>query len=514
MLNFRALRTPPHDGAVLIEPAAAHLRQLVRENRTHLSSFSAGLGRINWPAARRRARTAIGVDEQSPLIAIGHQPEFIHPGVWAKHVMAQRLAEAVGGVAVNLVVDNDAPKTLALAVPVAKGNTVELHHVPFAGKGAGLPYEALAGLDGRAIRRIRQEIAALMGASFDVSAMPTFFEGLAAAEGRDFADQMIAGREAAERSFGVTLRDVRVSRAWGGAMLADWVCHAGEFADAYNRALAEYRREEAVRDPDRPIPDLHIAGPRVELPLWACGPGEPRRRLYVEGADDVIRFFAEDEPIGSASVRTIADAAEPADALRTACRKAIRPRALTLTLWARLLVSDLFIHGIGGAKYDRITDKIVRFYYGVEPPAMACVSATLHVPLPRTAVGPDQLTAALRRLRDAQYKPDRWAASVADATPLLAERRRAIERSDTLRLDDGRLDRTARREVFNRIHDLNAQLAAMRPDVAAEARSELARIERGQRQDRIAAGREYFFALYPATKLERLCAALPAAKDL
>ena len=34
----------------------------------------------------------------------------------------------------------------------------------------------------------------------------------------------------------------------------------------------------------------------------------------------------------------------------------IRSRALITTLWARLVLGDLFLHGIGGAKYDQVTD--------------------------------------------------------------------------------------------------------------------------------------------------------------
>ena len=40
--------------------------------------------------------------------------------------------------------------------------------------------------------------------------------------------------------------------------------------------------------------------------------------------------------------------------------RALRPRALTLTLFARLCVADFFIHGIGGGKYDEVTDRIIR----------------------------------------------------------------------------------------------------------------------------------------------------------
>ena len=49
-------------------------------------------------------------------------------------------------------------------------------------------------------------------------------------------------------------------------------------------------------------------------------------------------------------------------------------------MYSRMFFSDLFIHGIGGAKYDLITDEIIREFFGVEPPGYATISATLHLP--------------------------------------------------------------------------------------------------------------------------------------
>ena len=43
------------------------------------------------------------------------------------------------------------------------------------------------------------------------------------------------------------------------------------------------------------------------------------------------------------------------------------PGALTLTLFARVCLGDFFIHGIGGGKYDEVTDAIIRDYFGIEP---------------------------------------------------------------------------------------------------------------------------------------------------
>ena len=47
----------------------------------------------------------------------------------------------------------------------------------------------------------------------------------------------------------------------------------------------------------------------------------------------------------------------------------IRPKAIVNTMYSRMFLSDLFIHGIGGATYDFITDEIIRGFFGVGPPA-------------------------------------------------------------------------------------------------------------------------------------------------
>ena len=176
MLNFRALRTPPHDGAVLIEPAAGSLRKLPNDNISCFAGWSGTIGGVDWATLRGRARAAIGADPQTPIIMTGHQPEFIHPGVWAKSVMAQRLAQALGGCAVNLVVDNDVPKALSVAVPVVRGEGVELSHVLLAERGAGRPYEFLPRLDGAAVGRVRDEVTRRMGPAYEICAMPAYLQ--------------------------------------------------------------------------------------------------------------------------------------------------------------------------------------------------------------------------------------------------------------------------------------------------------------------------------------------------
>ena len=50
----------------------------------------------------------------------------------------------------------------------------------------------------------------------------------------------------------------------------------------------------------------------------------------------------------------------------------IRSRALITTLWARLVLGDLFLHGIGGAKYDQVTDLLIERFSGCRRRASWC----------------------------------------------------------------------------------------------------------------------------------------------
>src|SRR5207302_148544 len=85
----------------------------------------------------------------------------------------------------------------------------------------------------------------------------------------------------------------------------------------------------------------------------------------------------------------------------------LRTRALTTTMFARYLLGDLFLHGIGGAKYDELGDAISGRFFGVEPPGYLTLSMTLWLGLPSDPTAPARWAAAARALRDLTYNPDR-----------------------------------------------------------------------------------------------------------
>src|SRR5439155_19575136 len=92
-------------------------------------------------------------------------------------------------------------------------------------------------------------------------------------------------------------------------------------------------------------------------------------------------------------------------------------RALTTTLFARLLLADLFIHGIGGGKYDELTDTLLARYYGLEPPGFLVLTGTLYLPLPTFPATNGDLQTRRRLVRDQYWNPQRHLPAPVAARP-------------------------------------------------------------------------------------------------
>lgn len=508
MLDYAKLIAPAENGEIRIEPGPAGLVDAARANSAQLKKSHVRV--LDRPLAEWRVETRgrFGVAAQRLAIITGHQPAFIHPGVWAKNVVASRLAAALKASAINLVVDQDAPQGLVWDIPVVSVGGLSVRQVAIAHIRSGQAYESIPAQSPEEIDRLESQVRDALGDRWAGSAMPLYFEGFRALrDPAGWVDQAVAGRREVDRSIGVRLADHRVSTAWWLPLRAELLLNAGRFAASYNAALAEYRRDFKVRGANRPIPDLLIEPEIVELPLWAYRQDGLRFRIGVRSREDRIALIVRGETIAVFSRAEIPNL-QAADLDLGGWL--IRPRALTLTLWARLFLADLFIHGIGGAKYDRITDSIIRSYFGIDPPPIACVSATLRLGLPVT-IGP--MPERIRfELRDLQWNPQRHVTDGRVAGDLISRRAAAVERAGQLR-EGAPANHRARREVFHVIRDLNRQILETAPEVARRLAQAAAESKRTDEQRKIAAGREYFFALYPQAELLRLVKALPGERD-
>ena len=178
----------------------------------------------------------------------------------------------------------------------------------------------------------------------------------------------------------------------------------------------------------------------------------------------------------------------------------IRSRALVTTLWARLALGDLFIHGIGGAKYDRLTDRLIERFFGIHPPGFMVVSATLLLPVERDPSTADQSRTIERHLRDLAYHPEQSLNGLdGAAAQLVAEKRRWIETPQTV---------ANARQRCRAIREINA---ALQPRIAQQ-RQRLLELQTETLHklgaESILGSREYAFCLYPESTLREFLSTL------
>ena len=171
----------------------------------------------------------------------------------------------------------------------------------------------------------------------------------------------------------------------------------------------------------------------------------------------------------------------------------LRPRALVTTMFARLVLSDIFIHGIGGAKYDQLTDAIVRRFFGVEPLEYVVATATLKLPLPRRSIEQADVARIDQMLRELRYHPELYVDGDAAARQLVAEKRRWIAQAA--------LARTQRRARHAAVEQINRALSELLQDRRAQLIDERNELRALWRKQAILNSREYAFCLFPAETL-------------
>lgn len=127
----------------------------------------------------------------------------------------------------------------------------------------------------------------------------------------------------------------------------------------YNRTLDGYRADHGIENLANPFPNMRYGVGNdgslgSELPLWRIRGGS---------------HAGERKALFSAAVESgELNSLPPGEYLAT--------RGSITTLLLRGFCSDLFVHGLGGAKYDRFVDRFAEAYLGVKLPAYVVASRT------------------------------------------------------------------------------------------------------------------------------------------
>ncbi len=279
-MTARRLRAPGSDGGLLVDPPAGQTAHLLEGNRALLAGWDHDFqGRpAGWLRSdvRREVRAASegfltrhGLSGRSqpgddpsrpdpPWIVTGHQPELFHPGVWIKNFAVAALARACGGVGLNLIVDNDIPKSPAIAVPSVRDGLVRLEHVDFDRWGGDVPFEDLAVQDEACFSHFDDRVRQVLGAKAAGTVLEDYWPRALARQSDTplLGTRFSLARRELEASWGVSNLEIPLSTVCQTSgffwFVAHFLAQLPRYQKVHNDCLAEYRR--AHRNPEQKPP--------------------------------------------------------------------------------------------------------------------------------------------------------------------------------------------------------------------------------------------------------------------
>lgn len=431
-----------------LEPAPDSWATLARERFEH-----------NHPTARAE-RQLLGLPTDRPVIMTGHQPVVWHAGILAKYLACDAALRSADAAGAWLVVDQDVVDPGALRIPVlgAVGDLTDADlriapaQPPGAAAGATLPLAATLPALPSTLPQVEsglRRIADALNAARDASSLAQQLSHALAA----LISPLIEPRTTV---FATRLNATATFAELIDAMRAD----PAACVTAYNRAVAAF--------PDAGVRPLANNTDNIELPLWRIRAGRTR------------------SPVTASDLPSIP-------------REELAPRALLMTAIARLTLCDLFIHGVGGARYDRITERWITDWLSRTLAPAVVATADLLLPLASDD------TPSPETIRDAV-----WRAHAARHNPQLIGRDDLQDRKRAL-LESARHNGADQHAAFREIHDMLDEYRREERSRLDALQSDADRLAARQEEARIAGDRAWPFPFHDAASLEALHTAIKSA---
>ncbi len=517
---YKSFRVPRGHGESLIDPPLDQAKSLLDSNRRQWDKYDCDLqgrplrqliqdARHDFLTQAQRYTTAYrDVDRpvrlDGPIILAGHQPQLFHAGVWFKDFALSSLADRLQANAVNLLVDNDILRSPSIRVPAGPPSNRHIATIAFDRTVEAIPYEERPIVDEARFAsfgdRVERTVADLVSDPLIRKLWPAAVE---------------ASRRCPNVGYSIAVARHRLEGRWGQSTLelplsavcqtdafccftAHLLSNLARFHEIHNTSLKEYRRSHRIRSRSHPVPDLAVDGQWLEAPFWVwTGESPHRERLFVRSGRDGLELtdrrqvrirlkLSVDAKAGCAREQLHGFAAEGVK---------IRPRALITTMYARLVLGDLFLHGIGGAKYDQLTDAIIQRFFDVRPPEFMTLSATALL----FGDGSQGIRNDLRRtkhlLREFRFHPERHVTRSLEVERLVAEKNEWIQTQ---------LPRGHRKERHQNIERVNLALQGFLSPKEVEASGTLDRLAIELRRELPFASREFSFCLFSEETLRPL----------
>jgi hypothetical protein len=543
-MKIESFTTPKKNREIFIKPAYDDIPGLIDLNKERFQSYEFEINDIPFSKFRKQVRSetlktageyteklqsicsklniteaenAHSVNDfnspEKAIIQTGHSPALVHPGILIKHNLVTDISKKLNGIGINMVVDNDACHDNSLNIPNINGLDSSVERIEYLSGLHNLAFEEIRYKDATQLTTIKENVLKALHNPDMEKTFKNFINIVIklSNETLQFSDLFTYARHAFLLKSGTSNLEIPVSLISETDPFLHFFLHitanVKSFVNIYNAKLREYRKLKKISSKANPLPDLMEQGYVVEMPFWLWEKGKPRKSLYASVASDsrisiicenkIVEHFDFDKN-SSASNNNLKNLKKLRDLISKGIK--IRPKAIVNTMYSRLFFSDLFIHGIGGAKYDLITDEIIRELFGVEPPSYATISATLHLPFTPFDASKEDIRTLKHVIKDMGYNPDRYASDEimedAGMRSMVSKKKELVSKEIN--------DRKERHLAFDRIKQLNSLMKEKISPLIKEKEKEMKDLEKRLIYNSIVTNREYPFCLYPETMLGEL----------
>ena len=388
---LKTLSVPDQTGCIFTKPDFKDWPVLLKKNRESLSTVNNRntsrneLINIAVKYTHRMGLPVSHLKSKADIIVTGHQPNWHHCGIFAKNIITDRFAQQVNAAAVQLVLDHDICDT-SMSLPQCDNDDFpRLETVPLEQNQQNIPLELRPVPSRQQLGRFIDSVSKISKDSFccEIWYQNPYCIIVNTRLCKSAADIITQLTAQLNRALGLEIMYLPVSLMSQARSFIDFlcsiICDAAGFVRAYNKAIRNKRQTDNLKS-NQTIRLLKTDYPNniIELPFWLVPETGKRASLYVSLNDNHLRIGRADKIVG-----TIDSEGDKKQQLIEILRKnkyMVRPKAVTLTLFARLYLADLFVHGTGAANYEYITNHLIRDFYKTTNPDFAVATATMTLP--------------------------------------------------------------------------------------------------------------------------------------
>ena len=545
-MERRAFKVPQNK-QIFFSHSADKIISLLEENKKIFSQYSFTI--INQPFSKVRENSRKKVIQRALkfsskfdpnieekissapqyIIQTGHQPAFFHPGIWIKNIFLNEflrsplLDKCLG---LNIILDNDICKDLNFSLPaLSPSGNLRVEEISFLSStfAPNLPFEEhpcpSLEMIAKFNRDITRRLKLLESENKDIlNNFKTFARCLENSsrlcsqnqKKTNLGEFLGLARHLYEQEIEPAYLEIPFSQICDSdeflSFFLEVIKNIKSFSEIYNKKLDEYRKLFKIRTRAHPSPNLIIKENLTELPFWIWKEGDERRKIFILRSEEGNYLY--NDSYGKIFLIE-KDSLKSLSSLKTFLKEKklkIRPKALLLTLFNRLFVSDLFIHGLGGAKYDLVTDEIIREFFKVEPPHFLVVSYTLYLDFKSSPGTSDSKISALKKkIRDLGFNPERYIDELSlTKKEEIRIRELAEKKTELIKKIKGIFSPVEKRKISEEIKAINHFMGEKIGHLKSELSKKLEDEEEKMKQSKVYSFREFPYCFFSVKELRNL----------